>query len=251
MVLSCEGGASRHKSIGEGNQMRHQLFILAIALATQYSTPCFADLVGYVGNINGQYSVAADPTATSVEVAASPLSAGSGLGIGSGPHFTFNSWGGSSFDTSIAGNDYFRWGFDVIGDVDIELTTLGIRLKTILNGVRNIEIRAVVSQLATSAEFSVFTESSLSTSGTSYPSIDLSTLPILSKGDSIVFTLGGWGASSAGRTLAIEPFQGELGLIVSGAVNPAIAAIPEPSAFLFGLIAAAGAAAYRIRSGRS
>ncbi len=207
---------------------------LSVATAT-----CRADLVlAYPGNSTVGYTAAASFS----DPAIVPLSLVAGSGLTeqpavNGASFNFGGWNGEA-------NDYFSWGFTVAPGFSLQLSDFTIGLARSLSGSRSADIGASVNG---GPSFSVYS-APVASSPATIPGIPLTSVPTLIPGDSIVFTLLGSGTSS---TMRLVPAVGEDSIAVFGTVTPVIAAIPEPSAFLFGLIAALGAAVYRTRSGRS
>ncbi|QDU91325.1 hypothetical protein Pla175_47460 [Pirellulimonas nuda] len=218
---------------------------VTVALLTANQSP--ADLVvGYDAAIVGQRSVAANADRSSVLVTDFPLVAGADLVNPGTLTFGFDDWDGED-------DDYFRWGFRVNEGFTTKLDSFSIGLSRSSKGPPSVSIDAIVERNSLPVwTDSIATISSIPSNGQFLlENQTLASVPDLLPGDSIIFTLRGSGASGDTGILRLIALDNTLGIAVYGNISPAIAAIPEPSASLFGAVAAIGAASYRLRSGRS
>jgi hypothetical protein len=200
-----------------------------------------AALTGYVGAAtvvqydaanNGVSSMA--PVVTAAEVSADNMVAGSGLSTESGSTWNFKGWDGASFAGSVSSNDLWRWGFDVVQNVEIDLTTMDIRLDRSGTGPDDFEIQASVNG---GTPVSLLTHNyNDSTSGVNFLNVSLASLGTVELGDSVVFTLAAYNAENAGAgTFDLENITfpgGNDGIVIKGDITP----VPEPAALsLLGL----------------
>ena len=167
-------------------------------------------------------------------VSADNLVAGEGINVKDegAEQWAWRDWGTgiSSADAALASNKYWQWGFDITGNVDIDLSTLDISIDKTSNGPDDFEIRSSVNGGSTQT---LFTHDFAGSFGSAvvFDSIELtgiSSLQDLVLGDSIVFTLIGFnGNAFNGGNLGIVnhgSFAGGDGLVINGN----IAAVPEP-----------------------
>ncbi|MEZ4282179.1 MAG: PEP-CTERM sorting domain-containing protein [Myxococcota bacterium] len=188
------------------------------------------------------------PVVVDGAVSATNLDAGVGLGLNSGSTFNFNSWDTSStsFEDALAANDVWTFGFSITDATSIvDLTTMDIRLDRSGTGPDDFEIRASVNGgTATSLLVGDFAGGSL---GVNFLGVDLSSLSGLSLGDSVLFTLAAWNATSAAGTFDLETITfpgGTDGLTIRGNVS----VIPEPTTALLFALGLGGLASIRPRS---
>lgn len=176
------------------------------------------------------------PNTIAPEVSGDDLTAGAGINVLSFSTFNFNGWetDNTSFSDAIADDEYFRWGFTVTdGTVQVDLTTLDIRVDRSGTGPDDFEIQASVNG---APGISVLTHDYAdATSGVNFLGVDLSAINGLTAGDSVVFTLGAFNAESTAGTFDLETITfpgGSDAIVVSGDIS----VIPEPStALLIGL----------------
>ena len=186
-------------------------------------------------------------------VSADNLTAGSGINPkdeGSG-QWAWRDWGTgiATADSALASNKFWSWGFNVTGNVDIDLTTLDISVDKTLRGPDDFEIRAAVNGGGSST---VFTHDFAGSFGSAvdFANVDLSgfaSLQNLTLGDSVEFTLIAFnGTGGTGGNLGIVnegTFADGDGLVISGTVSP----VPEPLEFSIITAVALAGLAYRRR----
>jgi len=187
-------------------------------------------------------------SATDASIVADVMAAGPGIGTASGSTWNWNQWGNSttpftSFETAVSGGDFWTWGFDVSAPMTVvSLTDMELRLDRSGTGPNEGEIRASING---GTEVSLLTfDYGNSDSGVDFTGIDLSTLGPLTTGDSIEFTLAAWGADSGGistgGTFDLETIDFGGSDPRALRINGVVAAIPEPTAALFGSLLAGG-----------
>jgi len=189
------------------------------------------------------------PAIVDSAVSATNLDAGTGIGLNTGSTFNFNGWdtANTSFADALADDEIWTWGFSVTDASSlVDLTTMDIRLDRSGTGPDDFEIRASVNgAAATSILVGDFAGGSL---GVNFLGVDLSSLSGLSLGDSVLFTLAAYNATSSAGTFDLETITfpgGTDGLTIRGNLT----VIPEPTtALLFGL-GLAGLASVRRKGG--
>lgn len=193
------------------------------------------------------------PAVVDPSVSGANLAAGAGIAVNAGSTFNFSSWDPTniSFADALADNEIWTFGFSVTGaNSVVDLTTLDIRLDRSGTGPDDFEIRASVNGgSATSVLAYDFAGGSV---GVNFLGVDLSGLASLAVGDSIVFTLAAWNATSAAGTFDLETITfpgGTDGITIRGDVS----VIPEPTTSLLFALGLGGLAAIgrRERSARS
>jgi hypothetical protein len=180
-------------------------------------------------------------TASSVDplISADLFTAGSGLTAASGNTYNWRNWDAADFAEAEQNNEFWTWGFDVIGTAPIELNTFDIRLDRSNSGPSVFAIDVSINEAAATR---VLSDTNLSTSGTPYFGVDLSALPTLNQGDSVVFKLLAHSATSTSGTFDMEQLpSGGPGFRLDATV------IPSPSAMMFGAIGLAFATCRRRR----
>lgn len=187
------------------------------------------------------------PAVVDGSVSAANLEAGPGLGLNTGSTFNFNSWDVSSttFEAAAAAGDVWTFGFSITdANALVDLSTMDIRLDRSGTGPDDFEIRASVNGGAsTSLLIGDFAGGSL---GVNFLGVDLSSLSGLTLGDSVLFTLAAWNASSALGTFDLETITfpgGTDGLTIRGNVS----VVPEPSTALLFALGLGGLASIRRR----
>jgi hypothetical protein len=166
-------------------------------------------------------------------VAADNLTAGPGLmpsdfadtGIWRWTGWSFGSQDDTSFDLAVAGGDFWTWGFEVTAaETSIDLTSLSMRLS---GGSMGYEIRVQVNGGAAVPLLFPDGDTHDSIDGDRFyvspDDISLSFIPTLKTGDTILFTLAGFGSE--------EDFD-SMGLFASIVEEPVYAVEPGPSAML-------------------
>ena len=190
-----------------------------------------------------EYGTAGSTTslaATTVDagVVADNLEAGPGLNVQNFSTFNFTGWdtGSTDFAAAVAANDFWTWGFDVnsVG-MTLGLTTMDFRVDRSGSGPDDFEVQVSVNG---GGGITVQTHDySDSSSGVNFLAVDLSAVPTLNNGDSVVFTLAAF--NSEGNTGSFD-----LELVSSQSygiqVNGDFVAIPEPSSAILGSLALLG-----------
>jgi hypothetical protein len=217
------------KEFPERFSVRVLLSIVTLLLFAQAS---LADLIIQYSTANGVTSMA--PVATNAAVTGDNMIAGSGLTIQTGgATWNFRDWNlaSTSFAAAVAANDFWSWGFDVASLAFIDLTTMDIRLDRSGTGPDDFEIQVSVNG---GPGISVLTHNYNDADlGVNFLDVNLSAVPLLQQGDSVVFTLGAYNSESAAGTFDLETITfpgGNDGIVIEGTV----VAVPEASAFLFG-----------------
>jgi hypothetical protein len=227
--------------------MRLFAILLSLAFVTQANA---AMIVEYGADTSTGFVTL--PDANAAEVTPANLIAGSGLVDASGGTWNFSGWdtASTSFAAAVAANDNWTWGFTVSDDVNIDLTTMDIRLDRSGTGPDDFEIQASVNAGTPITVLSHnFNDSDASLD---FLGVSLASLGTLSLGDVVTFTLGAYNSEGTGGTFDMETINfgggGTYGLIINGDVS---AVIPEPSSVLMSLMAisAFGAVAMRRRLG--
>jgi len=192
------------------------------------------------------YSIS--PLMTNGAITADNLAAGSDLTAASASNWNWRNWNteSTSFDEAVAAKDFWTWGFEVTGAVAIDLLDFDIRLDRTGTGPDDIEIRARVNG---GASLSLLTHDYQdSASGVDFTNVSLASIPALSMGDSIVFTLAAFNSKSGSGTFDLENFSSEnYGLAIYGDITTS--AIPEPSTAI-GMITLLGFAVLLVRRRR-
>ncbi len=158
-------------------------------------------------------------------ISADNLIGGSGLtpkDEGSG-QFAFQGWTtDATAQDAIDANDFFQWGFDITGSIDLDLTSMDISLDRTFSGPDDFEIRASVNGGASSTVFTHDFNGSFG-SAQNFTNIDLTgfaSLQNLTQGDSVVFLLPAF--SGSGTNLGIVnqgSFTDGDGLVINGDVT--------------------------------
>ncbi|MEM1271883.1 MAG: PEP-CTERM sorting domain-containing protein [Bacteroidota bacterium] len=167
-------------------------------------------------------------------IAADDLQAGTGIVAQTFSTFNFNDWDtdNTSFADAVADDEVWTWGFDVTSPLDLNLTTLDVRLDRSSTGPDDFEIQASVNG---GTPVSVLTfDFGDSSAGVEFEDVDLSGLGTLSTGDSVVFTLAAFNSETTGGTFDLETFTfpgGNDALIISG-----VFVIPEPGTVLLTML---------------
>jgi hypothetical protein len=168
------------------------------------------------------------------EVTADLMSAGSGLTANTGLTWNWKNWDTAStnFSSAVAANDFWTWGFDVTSNVSVDLTTFDIRLDRSGTGPDDFEIQASVNG-ATGVSLLTY-DFGGGTNGVNFLGIDLSILPTLNLGDSIVFTLAAFNSGGTAGTFDLETAGGSSdprALRIEGTIT----SVPVPATlWLFG-----------------
>lgn len=199
-----------------------------------------------------QYATAGSVTslpavAESAAVTSDDLVAGSGLTVQTFSTFNFSGWdtASTSFAAAVAANDFHTWGFDVTAPgTTIELTTMDTRWDRSGTGPDDFEIQVSVNG---APGISLLTHDfGDSSAGVSFPGVDLSAVPTLTTGDSVVFTIAAFNSESSGGTFDLETITfpgGTDGIVINGTVT----GVPEPTTCMLALVGLAGLATTRRR----
>ena len=211
--------------------MKRSLF--AMTAASLMTSQAFgAIIVQYDAASPNTYTVA--PVITDASVAGDNLVAGAGLTSTNFSTFNFTGFdvASTSFADAVAANDAWTWGFDVTAPATtIDLTTLDIRVDRSGTGPDDFEVQVSVNG---GAPISLLTyDFNDSGSGVNFLGVDLSAVPTLTTGDSVVFTLGAYNSETSAGSFDLENITfpgGNDGIVVSGNV------VPEPGSLaLIGL----------------
>jgi hypothetical protein len=231
------------KSIRSLKLIPHVLLGLATLAFGAMSASAQQTIVQY-GSAN---TTSLAPAVVDGAVSANNLNAGPGLGLNTGSTFNFNGWDTASttFDAAAAAGDFWTFGFSITDpNALVDLTTMDIRLDRSGTGPDDFEIRAAVNGgVSTSLLIGDFAGGSL---GVNYLGVDLSSLSGLTVGDSVLFTLAAWNATSAAGTFDLETITfpgGTDGLTIRGNVS----VVPEPSTALLFALGLGGLASIRRR----
>lgn len=207
-------------------------FVMTVAGGTTASAATVVQY-GTAGSVTSLAPEVVDPS-----VSGDDLSAGSGLAVNNFSTFNFDGYDtdNTSFADAVADDEIWTFGFDVTGAVFIDLTTFDIRLDRSGTGPDDFEIQVSVNG---DTPVSVLTfDYGDTTAGVDFLGVDLSALPTLTTGDSVVFTLGAFNSESTAGSFDLETidFGGSdpRALRIEGTIT----AIPEPASL--GLLAVGG-----------
>ena len=161
-----------------------------------------ADVIVQYGTAGSTTSLA--PVVVAPEVTADNLVAGTGIDVQAFSTFNFSNWdpANTSFADAVAADEVWTWGFDVTSLVDIDLTTMDIRLDRSSTGPDDFEIQASVNGGAATTVLTYNYNDG--TVGVNFIGVDLSSIGTVSNGDSVVFTLGAFNAESTTGTFDLE-----------------------------------------------
>ncbi|MEM9353471.1 MAG: PEP-CTERM sorting domain-containing protein [Planctomycetota bacterium] len=210
-------------------------FTAALAVAAVLSANASAaTIVQYAtaGGVNPLPAFFADAA-----VSADGLTAGSGLNVQNFSTFNTTGWdvASTSFADAVAADDVWTWGFDVTGSTPLDLTTMDFRLDRSGTGPDDVEIEVSVNGGAGIPVF--FHDYNDSGAGVNFVGVDLSGVPTLVSGDSVVFTLGAYNSESAAGSLDLETITfpgGTDSLTIFGEF------VPEPTSFVMLSLGAMG-----------
>lgn len=194
--------------------------IVTFAVTALMASTSWATVIVQYGSVGNTTSLAA--SAANRAVTADNLTAGSGIGVQSLSTFNFTNWAtnNASYADAVADNEFFQWGFDVKAGHIVDLATLDIRVDRSSTGPDDLEIKVSVNG---GPAVSVLTHDyNDSTSGVNLLNIDLSAIPQLSAGDSVVFTLAAWNSESNTGSFDLETItsNGSDAIVVNGTVAP-------------------------------
>ncbi|MEM6655654.1 MAG: hypothetical protein AAF596_07625 [Planctomycetota bacterium] len=215
--------------------MRLGLSALSAALVAVVGTANAAIIVQYptAGSVTSLAAEIVDPSVT-----ADDLTAGSGLAVNTFSTFNFDGYDtdNTSFADAVADDEVFLWGFDVTSPVTIDLTTFDIRPDRSGTGPDDFEIQVSVNGGAGISVLSF--DFGDSTSGVDFIGVDLSAVPTLSQGDSVVFTLAAFNSESTAGSFDLETvdFGGSdpRAIRIEGDITASV--IPEPGAALLAML---------------
>lgn len=215
----------------------------AAALVATVATSAQAAVVTQYNTAGGTASLA--PFAADASVSADNLVAGSGLTTLNFSTFNHSGWdtASTSFGDAVAANDFITWGFDVTSPVTIDLTTMDTRWDRSGSGPDDFEIQVSVNG---APGITVLTHDYQdSGSGVNFLGVDLSAIPTLGLGDSVVFTLAAFNSESSGGTFDLETITfpgGNDSIVINGDI-----VVPEPASMAL-LAAGLGVIGLRRRS---
>lgn len=212
--------------------MRRIAFLGSLILSFSFYGIVHADLVVryQIANATTTPVISAQK---SIHVLESGLSAGAGLTPLSASPWRWTGWDSenTSYADAVAAGDYWTWGFQLKeNDLQLELSTLDLRLGYTATAPTVIEIRASING---GAALSLFTHP-LDGSDTTLTDVDISSVPTVTPGDSVDFILAGFNSTFAEGHLELRPTAG-YGLYVEGEYSEFVA-IPEPGAWSFGAL---------------
>lgn len=160
-----------------------------------------------------QYQTAASTTFPTVapdvedgNIAGDDLATGPGISANSGSTYNWTGWAdGGSENTNaadaLAEGEFFTWGFDVTNPLaQIDLTSIDYRWDRSGTGPNQLEAFYNINGSG-NVSFHTF-DFGDSSSGVDFVGLDLTSVPTLTGGDSIVFTLVAFGADSGGASSA-------------------------------------------------
>lgn len=193
-----------------------------------------------------QYDTVASTTSATIaatsadsSVSADLLAAGSGLTANAGSTYNWRGFdtANDSFTAAVGAGDFFTWGFDVSSGM-IDLTDLDMRWDRSGSGPDDLELQVSVNG---GTGISLLTHDyGDSGSGVDFTGVDLTSVPTLNSGDSVVFTLAAFNSESSGGTFDLETVDFGGTDPRSLRVNGTITAIPEPGSVAFLAIGMAG-----------
>lgn len=176
-------------------------------------------------------SATISPSVSDAAVSGDSLATGGGLTSATGGTYNWSGWdtANTTFAAAVTAGDFWSWGFDVTADVTIDLTAMDIRLDRSGTGPDDFEIQVSVNG---GTGISILTyDYADSGSGVDFVGIDLSSVPSLVQGDSVVFTMAAFNSEGSTGTFDLETvdFGGDdpRSIRITGTV-------PEPSAALLG-----------------
>lgn len=214
-------------------------FILAGLLFAFLLSPADlrADIILEYNTAASTTNASLSPTNVNANVSGDSMVTGGGLAANAGSTWNWRGWDTDnlSFGDAVADGDTWLWGFDVTGDVTIDLTSFDIRVDRSGSGADDFEIQVSVNG---GAGVSVLTHDfNDSGSGVNFDDVDLSSIATLNNGDSVVFTLGAFNSESTSGTFDLETFSGQTyGLQINGDISAL--AVPEPTSLgLLGIVA--------------
>ena len=213
---------------------------LAVLLSVGLATADAAVILQYE-TADSETSPFLTPSAQDAAVAGDNMTAGVGLNVNAaGSTWNWRDWdvANASYAEAVAAGDLWSWGFDVVTSNVVDLSALAIRVDRSGTGPTAFEIQASVNG---GTGISLLTHDfGSSSSGVTFPDIDLSAIPDLVMGDSVMFTLAAFNSTSASGTFDLEAFNSSspLALSIEGTVSSA--AVPEPSSVGLCAVALAG-----------
>lgn len=200
--------------------------VLAIVPCLALALPVKADLVVEYDGLNG----AAVMGAKGVGIASAlDLTRGAGINYASGTGFSSENWSQTGgLAGAIGTGDYLSFGFTPTAGFSIDLTTVIVNLARSGTGPGLVELLSSIDGFTSSESL-----------GYDYPattgsilSFDVSSLTGIT--EATEFRLYAHGAQSNSGKLSIEAGVGDGSGSVGLQINGVVAAVPEPTAFLFG-----------------
>lgn len=210
----------------ESLSMHRHLVFAAIALAAASTADAvLVSSYNFAGAPGDQVFTA--PTSVITGLTASNLTRGSGVSANAGAgSINSNSWTtGNSPDV----NDYYQFAITVGANYELTLDNLTFSETRSGTGIRNFTLRSSTDSFST---FSTLATIDVPDNTSTRPhDISLSSLGTLLEGTTVTFRLYGYAAEAATGTWRLTPAVNVYGTV-------AIAAIPEPTAALFGSLLA-------------
>ena len=177
---------------------------------------CLSPVLLLTTNVNAalilQYNSASSTTNPTLSasiadaaILADNFTAAGGLTAKRGSTYNWRGWdtGSNNFAQAVTANDFFQWGFDITATLTtLELSTMDIHLDRSSSGPDNFEIQASINGGA--GNFVLAHDFADTHSALDFLSVDLSMIPDLASGDSIVFTLAAFNSESLNGTFDIE-----------------------------------------------
>lgn len=167
-------------------------------------------------------------------ITADVLAQGGGLVANTGTSWNWNNWdtASTSAAAAVAAGDFWSWGFDVTGDVEISLATLDIRYDRSGTGPDDVEITVAVNGgAATVVHTHDFADNADAYVAGGIDLTGIAELQSLVQGDSVAFTLAAFNSESAAGTFDLEfhtGFADSAGIVINGAL------VPESTSLLLG-----------------
>jgi hypothetical protein len=220
-----------------------KVFCLAFLLLAATPINCLADLVvryDFAGSPGNQASEAADFTIAGVT--ATNIVRGTGVAAaGAGNSITATGWSLGARDV----NDYFGLTLTPGGSSSLTLDRMSFNAQRSAAGIRNFEIRSSLDSFGTAiagTTTSVLDENNVSRSYSFALGAEFANL-----NSAVTFRIYAYNAEDAGGTMRLTNYTGLLGTTGGLTLDGSVAAVPEPTAFVYGGLIAASLCAWKWR----